>query len=279
MDPETSSDAQVMAPPDLPPGDHPLEVAARGGMGPLSPLGRAIWHGEAVPCVSCGQLVRRGRRECDHCGQDLSLDMLAKMRAYAGPWYVYEHVRPFPGVTFERLIRQIRRGLLTETSIVRGPATDHQWRFAGETPGLSRYFGRCWNCHGQVTLADSTCPGCRAILLADRPATEPATPALRPSEPSSLIDPDVFDDDGAEPQHPEWLALKAALEAAPSASHNPVAVAPPNPVGFRTAWIIIGITVMMMAGLLVVVSVRNRLTRAPQPAASPQLAVPAERPR
>ena len=128
---------------DLPPGNHALEVAARQGIGPLSALGRETWHGRALPCVSCGQLVARNAPVCDHCAQDLSKEMLAKMAAHAGPWDVLEHVRPFPGVSLERIVRQIRRGLITETSIIRGPSTDFQWRFAVETPGLCRYFGRC----------------------------------------------------------------------------------------------------------------------------------------
>ena len=100
-----------------------LEIAARRGIGPLSPQGTQVWHGFAEPCVSCGQLVKRGASECDQCGQDLSPAMLEKMRIHAGPWYVLEHVRPFPGVSLERIIRQIRRGLITGTSIVRGPGT------------------------------------------------------------------------------------------------------------------------------------------------------------
>ncbi len=66
---------------ELPPGSHPLEVAARRGIGPLSPRGREVWHGHARPCVSCGQLVLHDAAECDECGQDLSQEMLEKMRA------------------------------------------------------------------------------------------------------------------------------------------------------------------------------------------------------
>lgn len=161
-------------PPDWPPGDHPLEIAARRGLGPLSARGREVWHGEAVPCVSCGQLVRRGDIECDDCGQDLTPEMIEKMRAHAGPWYVLEHVRPFPGVTLERIVRQIRRGLLTETSIVRGPATDYQWRFAVETPGLCRYFGRCWHCHDEVGTEETYCKACLSYLGFGKPKAAPA---------------------------------------------------------------------------------------------------------
>ena len=150
--------------PTLPPGDHPLEIAARKGFGPLSQAIDNAWHGESIPCVSCGQLVRRTTNHCDECGQDLSERMLVKMRAHAGPWYVLEHLHPFPGVTLDRIIRQIRRGLITETSILRGPATDHQWRYAVETSGLCRYFGRCWHCHNEVSPSDSTCTRCRTSL-------------------------------------------------------------------------------------------------------------------
>ena len=156
--PAISSNPEAAAFDDLPPGNHPLEVAARRGFGPLSNAVQDAWHGHAIPCVSCGQLAYREDNECEHCGQDLSEEMLEKMRAHAGPWYVLEHVRPFPGVSLERIVRQIKRGVLTETSIVRGPATQHQWRFAVETPGLCRYFGRCWHCHEEIAPEQHYCP-------------------------------------------------------------------------------------------------------------------------
>ena len=171
---------------NLPLGDHPLEVAARQGFGPLSPLAHDAWHGNATPCVSCGQLVPRSTRRCDHCGQDLAPRMLEKMRAHAGPWFVYEHLRPFPGVSLERIIRQIRRGLLTETSIVRGPATDFQWRFAVETPGLCRYFGKCWSCQSPVSPSDTYCPHCLTYLTFEKPrATTPSAGTGAPRPPTA----------------------------------------------------------------------------------------------
>ncbi len=179
MNPQVESLTERLGPPSdagepLPPGDHPLEIAARRGFGPMSRLGRITWHGQASPCVSCGQLVLRGQLGCDQCGQDLSDLMLARMREHAGPWYVFEHVRPFPGISIQRILRLIRRGLITETSIVRGPATDHQWRFAGETPGLCRYFGRCWQCSQLVTLNDRRCPQCAVDLLPEGAKTQNA---------------------------------------------------------------------------------------------------------
>ncbi len=143
------------------------EEGARRGIGPLSPLAEKVWHGEARPCVSCGQLIRRTAARCEHCGQLLSGDMLQKMRQHSGPWYVLEHIRPFPGVSKKRLLIQIKRGVLTQTTIVRGPSTHHQWRFAAETPGLSKYLGVCWACQATVHADDTTCPVCRNNLDSD----------------------------------------------------------------------------------------------------------------
>jgi RNA polymerase subunit RPABC4/transcription elongation factor Spt4 len=161
-----------------------IETAAKRGIGPMSLLGREVWHAQARPCPSCGELVRREDSLCEFCGQDLSAAMLARMQAYAGPWYVHEHVRPFPGVTLERLIRQVRRGLLTATTVVRGPTTLHQWRFAGETPGLSKYLGRCWKCDALVTEQETYCPECDTPLdypgvmeTPEQASTAPATPS------------------------------------------------------------------------------------------------------
>jgi len=171
---------------DLPPGSHALEVAARRGFGPLSAAADRVWHGDGAPCVTCGQLVTREALQCEHCGQDLRPEMVERMRAHAGPWFVLEHLRPFPGVSLERIIRQIRRGLITETSIVRGPATDYQWRFAVETPGLCLYFERCWHCHHAVTAAEVYCPACLSHL-----SLEPARPSIPPTAPKPNTSPPV----------------------------------------------------------------------------------------
>ncbi|HNQ23648.1 MAG TPA: zinc ribbon domain-containing protein [Phycisphaerae bacterium] len=151
----------------------------------MSSAARQVWHGDAVPCVSCGQLVHRDDTTCESCGQDLSEQMLQRMRAHAGPWYVLEHVRPFPGVALERIVRQIRRGVLTDTSIIRGPATHHQWRFAVETPGICRFFDRCWHCHEPITAEQEYCPACLVTLDFEEEASGDA-PAARASEPAPV---------------------------------------------------------------------------------------------
>jgi hypothetical protein len=222
-----------------------LETAAKRGVGPLSEQGQHVWHGNSRPCVSCGELVPRDATTCSECGQDLSPEMIAKMQSHAGPWYVHEHVRPFPGVTLERLIRQARRGILTTTTIVRGPTTHHQWRFAGETPGLAQHLGVCWHCQDPVTLDHAYCLSC-GVHLGTTPeysgAAGPAPrPALQHARPASELD-----------QLSE--ALQQTRQAAP--------VEPARSRGIRVpAWaFVLAIVVLSIAGLLVVVRLREEAT-------------------
>ncbi len=163
--------------------DHPLAVAARNGIGPLSARSREVWHGHSAPCASCAQLNDREAEQCSYCGQDLSGPMLEKMAKHSGPWFVWDNVRPFPGVSLERMVSLIRRGTLQPTSIIRGPTTRYQWRYAIEAPIISRHMGRCWRCQAAVNLDDSACPECDVTLAGSYkqdhlpPAASPPAPA------------------------------------------------------------------------------------------------------
>ena len=171
--------------------------------------------------------------------------MIAKMQSHAGPWYVHEHVRPFPGVTLERLIRQARRGILTTTTIVRGPTTHHQWRFAGETPGLAQYLGVCWNCQDVVTLDHAYCLSCGVHLgtMPQQGQTAPATQtaprsAAPPPQPTSDLD-----------------QLSQALQR----TRSTATADRPRTNGVRVpAWaFVLGIVLISIAGLLVVIKLRQ----------------------
>lgn len=263
-------DSTAEVEPVYPPGDHPLEVAARRDFGPLSPLSKTYWHGRGKPCVSCGQLVLRDSTVCDNCEQDLSPEMLEKMKVHAGPWYVLEHVRPFPGVTLDRIVRQIRRGLITETSIVRGPSSDYQWRFAVETPGLCRYFNRCWQCHEAASPADTYCQNCLAHLSLERPpagrpqlASSPVNPAApAPGQPTNSAPPGavahqahIGHSDASSPppgsaHSSELLQLSAALHQAELKGHNNTPDEPPRIGGIPATWVIAGVLVLTIAVVL-----------------------------
>lgn len=298
----SSADAAQSASPDfgLPPGNHPLEIAARRGIGPLSPLGGEIWHGHAKPCVTCGQLVRRDATECDRCGQDLGDEMVEKMRAHAGPWYVLEHVRPFPGVSLERIVRQLRRGLVTETSIVRGPATDYQWRFAIETPGLCRYFGRCWNCHEEVSPSDTYCRYCLSNISFEQRRPAPAVPpspqsvvsARAEDLPTATDSPASIPDQSSEPEQgkaggraepadrtshehslppltpsEELMQLSAAVDRSDVQAHDALWDEPPRVAGIRATWVAAAVVVVAVIILLFFNRTRSGETPTPPPAA------------
>lgn len=250
----------AQTPDDLPPGNHPLEIAARRGVGPLSHLGKEVWHGNAQPCVSCGQLVTRGAERCYSCDQDLSERMLRRMRAHAGPWYVLEHVRPFPGVSLDRIVRQIRRGVLTETSIVRGPATDYQWRFAAETPGLCRYFGRCWRCHGEIGPSDVQCRSCLSPLaFGSYPPSHGGATATGPAAAAGASQPPGS-------SRGQLLELTAAVESTDVPTHDPVWEAPPRVGRFPVAWVT---TVLLLVAIIALIGfsrfrVRDAVSNAPE---------------
>jgi len=259
--PVTESDAPNSGTADVPPGTHPLEEAARRGIGPLSSLGQEVWHGEARPCVSCGHLVLRDQRECDSCGQDLCIEMIEKMRVHAGPWDVFEHLHPFPGVSLERVIRQIRRGIVTEASIVRGPATDFQWRFAVETPGLCRYFGRCWNCHGEASPSDTYCSHCLEYLSIEKPkATSANTPDTADTDSQSAV---------AEEVTTELRELSAVIGEGQLQRRESIHDEPPRIAGVRATWVALAIIAVVIASLLFVVQMRNSDHVSSSPALSP----------
>ncbi|MCP4248030.1 MAG: hypothetical protein GY778_13365 [bacterium] len=247
-----------------PTGLSAVELAAKRGIGPLSPVGQRVWHGNARPCVSCGQLVERRAGVCEHCGQELNPDVLAKMGRHSGPWYVLEHVRPFPGVSLERLIRQVRRGVLTPTTVVRGPTTFHQWRFAAETPVLSKYLGCCWACQSNVVESDIACIECGRNLngpfgddgeaVVDRTGdTDEAVEA----QSAAFVGAGAAAGAATVAGHADELAkLRAAVTTLPAAGRMQTVSAPATVGRVRVSWIVAALLVLIVAAVLVMVQIR-----------------------
>ncbi len=179
---DESRSSNILTPEENP--DHPLAVAARAGFGPLSLLSKEAWHGDSTPCSSCGQLNPRSATLCGSCHQDLSQPMLQKMAENSGPWFVYDNLRPIPGISLERVLLQIKRGLINRTTIIRGPTTYYQWRFATETPLVARHLGRCWNCQEKLIRTDERyCPKCKAVLNGHFRPGQFDIPDSKPTEP------------------------------------------------------------------------------------------------
>jgi len=224
--------------------------------------------------------------------------MLEKMKAHAGPWYVLEHLRPFPGINLETVVKQIHRGLITETSIVRGPATHHQWRFALETPGLCRYFGKCWHCFSPIGQAETHCQQCGEYLTFE-PQKPFRTPVARgelatgaagtrngnaagttgaygaaASAPQAATAPFAaararYDADIANQTHPtgttgsELDKLRAALSQGVITTADSRVDAPATIAGIHAGWFAAGAVVIVLAGLWWVSNNRGSAASAP----------------
>ena len=81
-----------------------------------------------------------------------------------GPWYVLQTRNPSaPGMKFDTLMVLVRRGQVTPRSIVRGPTTHQLWRFAARVKGLSREFGLCYACGGEVETTARVCIHCQKL--------------------------------------------------------------------------------------------------------------------
>jgi hypothetical protein len=82
-------------------------------------------------------------------------------RARVGPWYVMQSRNPSaPGMKCSTLLALIRKGQITPRSVIRGPTTYQLWRFAARVKGISREFGLCYSCGGEVQRTSTFCARC-----------------------------------------------------------------------------------------------------------------------
>src|SRR5687768_11980339 len=85
-------------------------------------------------------------------------------KARVGPWHVRQMRNPWaPGMRWETLLALIKRGQVTKDSVVRGPTTHQLWKRASEVKGLSREFGVCYSCGGEVDSQANLCGHCNRL--------------------------------------------------------------------------------------------------------------------
>jgi hypothetical protein len=161
-----------------------MEVAMRDSLDDLElDLGRLPEPRTATdgPTVSPAQQIRRalrGKHVCPFCGTQRDSDVGPCMhcsledtpttrsatRSKLGPWYVLQSRNPSaPGMNFATLMVLVQKGRVTARSVVRGPTTGQFWRHAAKIKGLSREFGLCWNCGGDVTKNARACASCKRL--------------------------------------------------------------------------------------------------------------------
>jgi hypothetical protein len=133
-------------------------------------------------CPFCGSFNAGPGKLCSNCQTEDNNTARAAMRQRVGPWFVLNANNPAaPGMDFEQLQSLIRQDLVTSRSVVRGPGTNHLWRLASKVRGLSREFGLCYSCGGEIDTAETSCPHCdRSQILPRETAAEPTPAAPKP---------------------------------------------------------------------------------------------------
>jgi len=115
-------------------------------------------------CPYCGETQPESER-CRACaGLFEPLSRQATHNAM-GPWFIRDEQRPHqPGCSYETLVKLIQRGRVSRYTIVRGPTTRQFWTIAKRVPGISHFFGACYQCDASVDADDHACHTCGATF-------------------------------------------------------------------------------------------------------------------
>jgi len=125
------------------------------GAGIVAPIG---WV--AIKGGSARALRKRRARQ----GAPSKMDLPKKEKLKPGDWYVLTSEGESQGLALSVLLKWIKQGRLVDNSSIKGPTTNNAWRFADETPMLSRHFGVCWRCGAEVGKKAARCPECAVDL-------------------------------------------------------------------------------------------------------------------
>lgn len=153
---------------------------------PRQPVARL--EGKSV-CPFCGTITDTGEPDaasapCPRCTLENTLATRQATKARIGPWYVLQSRNPAaPGMKYATLLALIQRGQVTPQSILRGPTTYQLWRFAAKVRGVSRQFGLCYACAGEIEPTTAICPNCHR---SQEPPADPDT-LLMPQRPAQKV--------------------------------------------------------------------------------------------
>ena len=116
-------------------------------------------------CPYCGHEIPEAATVCKFCKEPLEARARRKRKSRKGNWSLLSaKASATRGVTFRQMVAWVRDGTINENSSVSGPPTQFQWRFACETPRISKYLGVCYQCGAAVKASDEICPACRINL-------------------------------------------------------------------------------------------------------------------
>jgi len=115
-------------------------------------------------CPFCGTQRDSDVGACMHCSLEDTPTTRSATRGKLGPWYVLQSRNPSaPGMNFATLMVLVQKGRVTARSVLRGPTTGQFWRHAAKVKGVSREFGLCWNCGGEIAKNARACVHCKRL--------------------------------------------------------------------------------------------------------------------
>jgi hypothetical protein len=115
-------------------------------------------------CPFCGAINDNDGNACPRCLMEDTQTTRSATKSRIGPWFVLQARNPAaPGMKWHTLIELVRKGVVVPRSIVRGPTTHQLWRAAGHVKGLSREFGLCYHCGGDIDKGANQCPHCNKL--------------------------------------------------------------------------------------------------------------------
>lgn len=115
-------------------------------------------------CPFCGTQRETDLGACLHCSLEDTPTTRSATRSKLGPWYVLQSRNPSaPGMNFATLMVLVQKNRVTARSVIRGPTTGQFWRHAAKVKGVSREFGLCWNCGGDVAKNARACSACKRL--------------------------------------------------------------------------------------------------------------------
>jgi hypothetical protein len=115
-------------------------------------------------CPFCGTLNSQIGQPCSNCRLEDTTTTRAATSQRVGPWYVLQpNSLDSAGMNFDHLVSLARSGGVTSRSVVRGATTGQLWRLASKVRGLSREFGTCYSCGGDIEKHETNCPHCDRV--------------------------------------------------------------------------------------------------------------------
>ena len=114
-------------------------------------------------CPFCGAFNSGILKPCAHCEMEDTTAARDANRQRSGLWFVMPPNGPASaGMNFDAIVALISRQLILPRTVVRGPTTGQLWRLASKIRGLSREFGHCYACGGDIRNQRNRLPALRS---------------------------------------------------------------------------------------------------------------------